>query len=131
MRLAGSVAFVAVGAWTLTLPFNVGRTIAMAAATAFFAWSAIRCAWTLIRPGYLRVSRRGIEIDQGWEKQFWPWMNVVEVSVTKGKTRFASATLVSFKDDQRSVALFNWELPPLELKSLLDEYRQPLRVNGI
>jgi hypothetical protein len=125
VRAGGALAFVVVGAWGAS-EFS-SRWVALVGGAAFFALAAARYVWTLIRPGYLRISVLGIELDQGWKHQFWRWTDVGEVSVTVGRTRFASTTMIGLNNDRPPVRLWNWDLPPLELKRLLDGYRPAMQ----
>jgi hypothetical protein len=118
-RLIGCFAFVALGLWLIIeIP---GRRPALGYATVSFAILAARYVWSLVRPGYLRISRSGIGQDLGWRRRFWEWDSIGRVEIYDNG-RGARAALL-YLQSGKFIRLFGWERTPPELVSLIDEYR--------
>ena len=123
-RLLGSVLFVALGVWaSLAIP---RQRVVLICAAAFFAVLTLRYAWSLARPGYLRISPAGLEQDLGWRRKVWAW-DQIEAVLYKARIGPATAVLIRQRGRSLPVRLFGWTQSPADLKRIIDGYRPPVR----
>lgn len=125
LRFMGGLLFVGFGAcaaWSIP-----SRRLSLLSAAAFFAVLTARYAWSLARPGYLRISHDGIEQDFGWRHKLWSWDAISEVALYKASLGNATAVLIRRKGRSLPVRLFGWTEPPSDLKRIIDGYRPEVR----
>ena len=127
-RIVGCFVFVAC---TLLVAPHVQlvRRIEVLAAGGFFGVLSMRYVFTLVRPGYLRISPKGIEQDLGWRKRSWSWDQVQDFRLVR-TVPLVSVVLLRIQGQRFPTRLFGWALSPVEIERVLNHMKPEMAVAG-
>ena len=124
-RLAACLAFVAACIWMLTssrlgtLPISRAEKVTVISwiGVVFFGGLSLRYAWSLSKPGTLKITSTGISQRLGWRNREWSWSDIEQVELR------GSAVCMIHPKTERPVRLFGWDRSPSEIYQAIERER--------